>query len=66
MSSTGAEATTIFGRLPGVRHAFRIHPRGTLISSERLGFLSLPPHFQVAGRGGTVHYCWTLTNKGQQ
>jgi len=37
MSSTGAEKlTTIFARLSGVRHAFRI-PRGTLISSERLG-----------------------------
>jgi len=59
MSSTGAEVITVFGRLPGVRRAFRIHPRGTLISSERLGFLCLPPLSQPAGRGGTVHYCWT-------
>ena len=36
MSSTGAEEFTIYRRLFGVRHAFRI-PRGTLISSERLG-----------------------------
>ena len=36
MSTTGAEEFTIHRRLSGVRHAIRI-PRGTLISSERLG-----------------------------
>ena len=58
MSSTEA-VIMIFGRLPGVRHAFRIQPRSTLISSERLGFLRLPTHSQSAGRGGTVRYCRT-------
>jgi hypothetical protein len=40
MSSIGAERLTIFGRLVGVRHAFRIRPRGTLIYSTRLGFFA--------------------------
>lgn len=57
MSSTEAEGIRLLGRLSGVRHTFQ--PRGTLISSERLGLFRLPPHSQLAGRGGTAHYCWT-------
>jgi len=40
MSSNGAERLTTFGRLTGVRHAFRVRPRGTLIYSKRLGFFA--------------------------
>jgi hypothetical protein len=40
MSSPGAERLTILGRLAGVRHAFRILPRGTLIYFKRLGFFA--------------------------
>jgi hypothetical protein len=36
MSSTGAEELTNFGQVVRVHHACRIHPRGSLISSERL------------------------------
>lgn len=37
MSAAGAERITLFGRRAGVR-VFRLNPRGTLNSSERLLF----------------------------
>jgi hypothetical protein len=55
MSSTEADVVAIYGRALVAHHAFRIHPRGTLISTERLGFLRLLLHSLVASPGGTVH-----------
>jgi len=56
MSSTEAEKITILGRLSGVRHAFRI-PRGTLISSERLGTFAC---LRFPRRHAVVELCITV------